>query len=275
MNLRKIIVFCFFIFYFLIGFFIYKDYGISWDEPTQRQIGYVNFTYIFKGDKSLLNDIEQDHGPFIELPLVIIERALNMSDSRTIYFMRHLMNFSFFFISVVFFYLLVLRIYKNWKQALIACLFLIVSPRIFAESFYNSKDIPFLSLFIIATYALSLLLERQNWKRTIFLALTTAALIATRVLGVLFPVIVVGILLIDGLMKTKKTNNYVWTISIYMILSILFTILFWPILWTDQIANFVEIFKSMANFRFQQNLSVLYLGSYISPFSIPWHYIPV
>ena len=41
-------------------------------------------------------------------------------------------------------------------------LFLILSPRIFAHSFYNSKDLAFLSFFIISIYTMVRYLEEKT-----------------------------------------------------------------------------------------------------------------
>ena len=75
-------------------------------------------------------------------------------DTQTIYWRRHQLTFAFFAFSVFIFFLIGKKIFKDWKIGLLGSLFLIISPRIFAHSFYNPKDIPFLSAYIIAIYTL-------------------------------------------------------------------------------------------------------------------------
>ncbi len=225
-----------------------------------------------RGDKTLLKQYpEQDHGPFIELSLVILERAFKINDSRTIYLVRHFSTFFIFFASVVFFYLLTKKLFKNWKLGLISCLILILSPRIFSDSFYNTKDIPLLSFFIISTYSLFLLLEKKSPGRILFHSVTSASLIAIRVLGVIMPVITVAALVSELLIVRL---GKIKTIIIYIIITAALTIIFWPLLWSNPL-NFFMIFKKLAKYDYETNLPVLYLGEYISPFKLPWHYIPI
>lgn len=264
MKINKIVV-LFFVIYLFIGVFIFKDYGIAWDEPAHRQIGYINFNYVLKGDKTLLYDTEQDHGPFIELPLVFVERALKLKDTRTIYFVRHLLNFIIFYISVIFFYFLTKKYLKNWKAGLIGCLILILSPRIFADSFYNSKDIALLSFFIISTYSLFLLIEKRSLSRIFFHAVASAALISIRALGLIMPLVTIFILF------HNQVNNK--SIIKYSVLTTVLTITFWPLLWTNPL-RILLMFNSLAKYKYEANLPALFLGRNYSAFSLPWHYIP-
>lgn len=48
-----IAVFVFFILYFFVGILIFRDYGISWDEPISRNNGLVAYRYVFEGDSFL------------------------------------------------------------------------------------------------------------------------------------------------------------------------------------------------------------------------------
>ena len=167
-NLKKsVYTFAFFSIFFLIGVIIFNDYGISIDEDNTRIIGFVSlekvFTlfqsdYTFKineiisSQKSAHSGLETS-GVIFDLPMAFIELIFNIEDSRSYYLLRHFFNFSIFFISVYFFYLILLKRYDSWAIAIIGSLFLILSPRIFANSFYNNKDLIFMSLSIIGLYS--------------------------------------------------------------------------------------------------------------------------
>ena len=79
--------------------------------------------------------------------------------------------------------------FNNWKISLLGCLFINLSPRIFAHSFYNSKDIILLCFFIISTYTLIKLLKNKTTKFAILHALSSAALINIRLVGLYIPII--------------------------------------------------------------------------------------
>lgn len=74
----------------LVALITFDDYGMSWDENTQRTTGQINYDYVFSDDTSLLTWADKDYGVAFELPLIILEKVFNLEDSRSIFIMRHL-----------------------------------------------------------------------------------------------------------------------------------------------------------------------------------------
>ena len=52
------------------GLLLYRDYGISWDEPTQLRIGIANYRYVTQQDPALLSLRDRYYGPLFEMLLV-------------------------------------------------------------------------------------------------------------------------------------------------------------------------------------------------------------
>ena len=89
-----------FVLIFLYGAMNVQQIGISYDEVQQRKIGLVNSRYIFETFAPWLipgniNDIpklsqfgDALFGVSFEVPLIILERILNLQDSREIFFFR-------------------------------------------------------------------------------------------------------------------------------------------------------------------------------------------
>lgn len=272
----KILVCLFFMVFLLIGIFIFKDFGMTWDDQAQRDYGVTVIRYVMEGDQELLNIKNKYHGPFFTMLLTVIEKILRLTDSRYIYLMRHLVTFLLFYTSVFFFYRLCKYRFNSWKIGLLGSLFLILSPRIFAHSFYNPKDLPFLSMFIISIYTLVSYLNRKTLPRAAIHALICALLIDIRILGIIVPLFTVIFLFADLLIiKPIKIKNkkIIGSFLLYMALLISFTILFWPTLWENPVYHFIEAFKEMS--RYPWIGSMLYLGDYISSLRVPWHYIPI
>lgn len=265
----------FFALFLLIGLLVFKDYGISWDEKRSRTNGLVAAKYVFQKDPLLLSYEDKYYGTVFELPLFVVEKVFNLSDSRTIYLSRHLVNFLVFYIGVFFFYLLSKSHFKSWKMGLLGSLFLILSPRIFAHSFYNSKDIPFLTLFIISIYTLIRYLDKKNLKSAGLHALACALLVDIRVLGIIVPVITAVFAGADFFSRKQdliKRKVFLLNFIFYLGLFSVLTILFWPILWTNPFYHFIEAFKQMSAFPW--NSTVLYFGNYVEAKNLPWHYLP-
>jgi hypothetical protein len=270
------LVVLFFFSYFLLGAGIFDDYGISFDEKISRHCGMISLQYLLEGDRQLFQNHEKYHGPAFEIVLVLLEKGIHVDDSRTLYLMRHFVTFLLFFISVIFFYFLCKERFRDWRIGLLGSMFLILSPRIFAHSFYNSKDLPFLSICIISMYTLMKYLDQKTWFKAAIHALLCGFLIGIRVLGVLVPCFTFLLIFLDILFdaKTKRDlKQTMFTLLLYTILVIAFTILFFPILWEAPVHHFIRAFKEMRWYPWGGG--VLYLGNYIMATDLPWHYILV
>jgi len=122
---------------------------------------------------------------------------------------------------------------------------LILSPRIFADSFYNPKDLPLLSAFIISIYTMNLYLKNKTTARAVVHAIATAFTISIRVLGILVPVITLIIFIADMILRRQDKMETDWNLAakiksilIYFFMMIIFLLLFLPVLWENPIENF-------------------------------------
>lgn len=285
---HKLIIILFFIALLITGLLIYDDYGLSYDESVQRDIGLRYYNYIFKGDRALMDDTNKIYGPAFELPLIIIEKVLRLTDTEAIYYMRHLMTFLLFYVSVIFFYLLIKDLFKDWRIGLLGCIILVLSPRIFANAFYNNKDLAFMSAFIISMYTLNKFLKKPDYQNAIIHGLITAILIDIRIVGIIIPSTTL-LFIIPKIIKSKnvridtRISNYVLRTNfnktllntfIYVITLIIFVIAFWPTLWEGPLHYFIQSIREMSQFPHWQG-TVYYFGEFIKGTKIPWHYIPV
>ena len=259
------------------GFIIVDDYGMSWDETYSRdENGLIAFNYIFNNDvnKYQISD-ERYHGTAIELPLYGLEKVFGICDLRTIYLFRHYMTFFLFVFSAFMFFKLMRLIYEDWWIAFAGLIIYVFTPRIFADAFYNSKDVGFLSVFTIAMFSAYKFLQKQNLKTIVLHGLVCGFLIATRISGVIMPVITVGIYFMQQILKinSRSWRHSIVITSVFLIITFLTTILFWPILWFNPIVEFANAWIQISHFHW--NKDILYLGEFISENNIPWHYMPV
>ena len=277
--------------YFSIGSNIFTDYGISWDEVNERFSGFVSLNEVYKlfnlepitgptvvlpnGDiikpeyPDLSNYIYKEYGVLFNLPLAFLENLLAIKDIKDVFLLRHFVNFLIFFISTIFFYY-TLRNFYSKVISVIGFLFLILSPRIFAESFYNNKDIIFLSLYLIAFYfALKFFTQRQN-KFLILFSFFVALSINIRVLGLLSIVLLFLFLFLEGLNSKKLMKKNTLDITKCLFLTSLFTYLMWPFLWGDPLDGLIYTFKSMSSYNWKG--LVFFLGDYHEGKNIPWNY---
>ena len=281
--LSNLITTIFFLVFLSIGSLIFNDYLVTPDEPLHRINGFISLKYIFElfiPNSSLLlelgnipdldNDWRKTYGVLFDLPLSLIEILFNLT-IQDAFLLRHFLTFLIFFISTVyFFYLLKIHLKTNNFLSLLGVLILISTPRIFSNSFYNGKDILFLSLIIIATFYCLNLLKNFN-KKNLFLACLFCAFASNiRIMGIYLPVLtyIFYVFLPDD-QKLKKNINF----FLYFFLGY-FLILYitWPFLWLNPLENFFLILKESASYPIHWDFEILYLGNYLSPENLPWHY---
>ena len=207
---------------------------------------------------------------------IILEKKLNLTDTRDIYIFRHLLVFIVFSISILFFYLVILNRHKDHLWALIGSLMLIVSPRIFADSFYNSKDLVFLSSCIIAIYFIYRFFDKLTLSRAILTGLFCAAAIGLRILGILLPFATfICIFLLAG--KSGDIKNYFTTnrkpIIGFVLSCLIFTYVLFPFLWENPVMNLARVFINMSRFRWYS--TVTFMGELIDAKKLPFTYAPI
>jgi hypothetical protein len=284
----------------ILGIFLADDYGIHWDEHSQYNHGLVTAQYINElcggcisdkplSDVHLIEYKDRTHGVIFQMVALGIQTLLGIHDIRQILLLRHYLTFFIFWISLVFFYRLLKKYLNDKYLAITGLLFFILSPRIFAESFYNSKDIVFLSLTIFCTWTLLGFLDRPSFKSAFMHALTSALLIATRVTGIFMPVATIFLIAIKLLLMEPGVfqffNKYfrqkhpgflrrslIWPIA-YLALASLLLVAFWPYLWQNPLNHFREIFTSMSHFPWDD--PVLFAGNFLNPKALPFYYVQV
>ncbi len=265
---KTYLVSAFFVLFFLLGLLIYKNYGISWDEPLQRDLGTATYNYVLHADISLFKLNNLYHGSPYQLLLTFIEYSLRLTDLKQIYLMRHLVNFLFFFLSCIFFYLLGKGLFNSWKKGLLGTFLLIISPRIFSDAFFNPKDLIYLELFIIAAFFTYRFLKKENFIDAMIMGLLGGLLTSIRVMGVLFPALV----LLTYLAKFKRPKvSEIIMLLVFLATLALTTYCTWPVLWEHPMKTFQAAWVSNANYP--QDTDTLYFGTLVTSLKLPWHYV--
>ena len=134
-----------------LGFIAADDYGLAFDQETQYQVGQHTVDFVLGENTDLLTRADwRYYGAAFEVVLLAFERVLGLTDTRSIFLSRYLLSHAFFLVGAFACYLLAHRLFKSRALALFAMLLLLCHPRMYGQSFFNSKDMPFLSMFLIA-----------------------------------------------------------------------------------------------------------------------------
>ncbi|MCX6766527.1 MAG: glycosyltransferase family 39 protein [Candidatus Moranbacteria bacterium] len=198
-------------FYSIFSFSVMKDFGITYDEPTQQTIGHVMSDYVDGTSKSFdaLKDDVIYYGPFFETLNYkfgnAMEKSFRVDQVDAFYILITLA----FILGIFFLFKLVSEMFDK-RTALVASAFLMLQPVVFAHSHYNSKDIPITALFIIALYFLySGFTQKKLWK-IILGGIVTGFLADTRIDGVMLLPVFFGAYILFLISKLKNIPRQGW-----------------------------------------------------------------
>ena len=259
--------------FLLAGALAFDDYGVGVDEPVQRNIAIMAFDYARGANEDLLRDVDRIYGVAFELPLLFVERALGLEDSRDIYLSRHALQHLFFLVSGVFCYALVYRLFGSRLVALLAMILFLIHPRLYAASFVNSKDVPFLGMFMIALFFLHRAFRKDTALAFIFCGVAVGLLVNVRIVGVLLFAVVAGLRLLDFPRASDgaERRRVLVTTGVFALFATGTVYATWPYLWPDPIDRFIESWERFARHDESQNI---FEGQFIRASEVPLRYIP-
>ena len=284
------LIFIFFFTFLIIGISIFRSFGISIDEPFHRTSGYFWLYVIikdlfFSSDyliylKNLLDGMEwskdffagnyQTYGPIFDLLSAVLEQSVGINSDKDAFELKHLLTFLFFFVSGIYFFALLNQRYYNKLFSIFLVFIYFSSPRIFAESFYNSKDITFMSFCVFSIFHYFSSFKKNNFKHLIFFSLFAALATQIRIMGILLIIFYILFFFWDTLEDRKYLKKNYLSSLITIISYFTFLYIFWPFLWGNPISNLIETFFTFSNYNW--GLKVFYLGNYINADDLPWHY---
>lgn len=283
--IQRWVVPAFFSLVLVMGLLLFHDYGLSIDENQQRDTGMISLKRVgqifapvwvatdhdfdkYQTPLSLYYD--RDYGVAFETPVCLLERLLKLEDGADKFLFRHLCTFLVCFGGLIAMYQLAARRFRDWRLGLLAALWLLLSPRLFAESFYNDKDAVFMALFAIATNTGVRLMLRPTAGRAVWHALMCAITIDVRIMGVLLPLATVVLLAWRGVRAEVRWLRVAGIGGLYLLLLTGGVVALWPYLWPAPLENFVAAFQKMSTFRW--GATVLYRGNMVPATDLPWHY---
>ncbi len=191
------------------GVALLDDYGVTGDVEAQRRIGQVAVDYLGRIGQTAVNSVppgaaglpavpvlagpdydslikpvvERYYGAAFEGSLVLAERLLGFTDTRAVLLSRHLLTHLFFLAGGFFCYLLVYRLFGDRRLALFALLLFLLHPRLYGHSFVNTKDIPFLAMFMIVLYLLQRAFRRGTAAAFALCGAGAGVLVNLRIMG--------------------------------------------------------------------------------------------
>ena len=261
----------------IVGVAALDDYGVAWDEIRQRQIAIANADYITTGDISDLSKAEniayRYYGMTFEMPLILAERALRLQDSRHIYLTRHLLTHLLFIAGGFACAMLAYRMVGSRWIALFAMLLFLLHPRLYAHSFFNTKDIPFAAMMVISLYLAHRAFRRETLGAFLLCGIGVGLAINLRVFGLMLLPMILAMRAPDLWQAGREERNRILVTGAAFLAAALGTAyIIHPYYWENPL-RFVEGVRALFQHPFiTRNL---FMGEIYPSDAAPWNYIPV
>ncbi len=294
-NLKNQYFLIFAVLLFSIGIFLSINAGITHDEFHDYNVWEVNKNLILNFflntnyETQFLSDIGKFYGVgfhYLSIPFEIITSLFLdnsfYSDKVKAILSKHVTVFFLFILSGIFFQKILNLIIENNFYSNLGGVLYLTYPYLLGHSFFNVKDIPFLSIWLICTYLIikisKILVDKKTISKKYFISISffTALLLSIRISGILI-FIQYAIMFCLHLnrhsffFKDFLINNYKNLILSFISIFLLFYLL-QPSSWENPFYIFESI-KAMS--QHEQTVCTTTLGECMKAQKLPSTYLPI
>ena len=267
--------------FLIAGLAIVGDYSALTNTANQRNDATDTLNYVLHEDPTLLQNHDRFYGVAFELSqllltdlFLLMERSLGLEDPRHVYLINNILMHLFFLISGFCCYLLAFRLSGDRLAALLVMLLFLLSPRLYAHSFFNSKDPMFASAFVMALLVVSRAFDKDSIGAYRWCGAAAGLLVHLRIMGVvLFAVVLVfrawAWFRAEGGAARRRVAA---TIGVFALWGVLVLFISLPYLWEDPVGRFSEYWIVLADHPAVHHRE-LFRGQVFSSAALPWDYV--
>ncbi len=291
----KIAVSLFFAAFLTLGLLTAADYGQPWDEQDEMDILRMNlweYARWFHADQSafearaaqdslsinalspISESVERDHGVSALYPLAPVVMSETVSENlRTAVW--HMYCWVLFTLGAYALYACCRELGLSRGAGLLAVLFLLLSPRFFAEGHYNNKDVVLMSLTLCVLWRGLALMRRPSVIRALSFAFFGALAANTKIVGFALWGLCALFVLLRHIIKKTLDRRALWAGAAALSGFVAFFALLTPALWSDPVGFVSYLLANATAFQRWENF-ILFRGVVfdLTQTSLPWYYLP-
>ena len=273
-----------FSFFFIVSLLTFKDYGVGIEENFHRASGFywlnylLNFTELEKlkdltnykiSELYILNpnlpSVEKNlsYGIVFDVPAALLEIIFDFEENQHNIYLKHYLNFILFFLSAICFSLLLKKKFLNPYVTIFGTLIYFLTPRIYGSSYFDGKDLFYLSMFTFVFYFYYNYENKKGVLNLIFFSLFAAFLTSSRIIGIMIPISFI-LVYFFVILSSGKIKNNLNIIFIFLFSYLILLYMHWPYLWN---VDFKSVFA-------YQDISVFFNGEFYRQKYLPLEYIP-
>ena len=253
------------------------DFGVTWDENARHEYG-EHIWEFFSGLRSRSSFVEDGghlYGGLFDVICVAVERWLPLNR----YVLRHAINAIVGWVGVMYCGRLAARLFGTWAGVL-AMILLAASPRYFADSMNNPKDLPFAAMTVVALYYISTVSATWPYlSRGTAIKIVVALALALNIragallyLGYL-AMLVTAFVIAERNVNWRRLADTSARLATMAAAVLLLGTAFWPWAQGAPLTRPFEALFSLANYGGYGG-GVLFNGYDYVPTDLPWYYAP-
>ncbi len=259
----------------IAGIVVLDDYGMIYDSTHDRAtaIAVANYALGASEEPPGWHRHDRYYGASFQMPLLLVERALGLQDTRHIYLTRHLLTHLFFIAGGFACGMLVYRMFGSRWIALLAMLMFLLHPRLYAHSFFNGKDIPFAVMLIVALYLAHRAFRKDTIGAFLLCGIGVGLAINLRVFGLMLPPMILAMRALDLWQAGRADRKRVLLASAaFLAVAIAVVYIIHPYYWENPL-RFIEGIRVLS--RHPTISENLFMGEIHISDAVPWNFIPV
>ena len=238
--------------FLVAGLAVLDDYDVYVDEHDNARRAERNYAFVVGADSDFAIRAEfylRLYGPAFDLALLAAERAFGLEALRSVHLSRHLLVHLCFLVGGLFAYLLALRLFESRLAALFAAGFFLLHPRLYANSFFNSKDIAFLAMFMVALFLAHRAFKRDSVSAFALLGVGVGILVNLRIMGVVLLAAIPAMRALDFAFAQgwEERKRVLATTAAFALAAPLTAFALLPYLWGDPAPRAVEWWATLSD----------------------------
>ena len=250
------------------------DYGVGWDGPPQRRNTAVLADYALGISEDPPRGHNRYYGFAFETPLLLTELALGQQDTRHIYLTRHLLTHLFFIAGGFAGGLLAYRMTGSRRIGLVAMMMFLLHPRLYANSFFNSKDISFAAMMIIALYISHRAFRKDTLGAFLMCGVGVGIAIDLRPFALMLPPMILAMRGLDLWQASGKAErkHILLTSAAFLAATLATAYIVHPYYWENPL-RLIDGVRALS--QHPTIVENLFMGEIYKSDAVPWNFIPV
>lgn len=253
-----------------------SDFGVTWDEKARHRYGELVWEFLrgLRSRSTFETDGGHLYGGLFDTICAAVEPYVPLNR----YVLRHGINAVFGWIGILYSGRLAARLFGRWAGVM-AMVLLAASPRYFADSMNNPKDLPLAAMTMVALYYISTVEPRwpyMAWPTAAKIAVSLALALNIRAAALMY-LGYLGLLVLALAVSERHTSwsrlaDTAGRLAAVTVAVLLLGTATWPWAQGAPLIRPIEALLGLASFPHAS--SMLFAGRVESSVRLPWNYVP-